>query len=338
MAPRKVYALTLRKVRNYLEAQGVDIGKLLEGTELTTAALENPYELISDAQARQFYRNAIRLCDDPGAGLDVGWTTDMTELGSLGLMQLVAPSVREAVQRTADNYRTYYGLVDYVVDDRGNNTVFRLTCQEEDPLLRTFLIDRFIGVLQAGCEELVGPEGKPDKVLLDYPPPKHSKRYEEILRCPVQFGQPRCEVYYPTRYLERELANYDPETLQALEILQSRLMNKLSADKDVVAEVKLALRRTPGSFPNLERVAEGLAMSPRTLRRKLGAANTRFQDLLDAERQRVAEEYLTTSELSVQQIADLCGFSDAQNFSQAFMRWLSISPTEYRRQQREQNQ
>ena len=338
MAPRKVYALTLRKVRAYLEAHGIDIGRLLEGTELTTAAFKNPYDLISDTQARQFYRNALRLCDDPCAGLDIGWTTDMTELGSLGLMQLVAPSVREAVQRTADNYRTYYGLVDYVVDDRGDNTVFRLTCQEEDRSLRTFLIDRFIGVLQAGCEELVGPEGKPDKVLLDYSPPKHSKRYEEILRCPIQFGQPRCEVHYPSRYLERELGNYDPETLQALEVLQSRLMTKLSAENDVVAEVKLALRRTPGSFPNLERVAEGLTMSPRTLRRKLGAANTRFQDLLDAERRRVAEEYLTTSELSVQQIADLCGFSDAQNFSQAFKRWLSISPTEYRRQQRDHNQ
>ena len=81
----------------------------------------------------------------------------------------------------------------------------------------------------------------------------------------------------------------------------------------------------------LERVAERLAMSPRTLRRKLGAANSRFQDLLDAERQRVAEEYLADSELSVQQIADLCGFSDAQNFSQAFKRWLGVSPTEYRR-------
>jgi AraC-like DNA-binding protein len=338
VAPRKVYALTLRKVRSYLEAHGVDSASLIDRTELTAADLENPYQLISETQARQFYRNAINLYDDPGFGLDLGWTTDLTELGSFGLIQLVARSVREAVERSADNYRTYYGLVDYVVDDRGDNTVFRLLCQEEDPVLRTFLIERAVGVFQAGCEELVGPEGKPNKVLLDYPAPPHRKRYEEVLRCPIHFGQPRCEVHYPTRFLEQELANYDPEALQALGVLQSQLMNKLSAEKDVVAEVKLALRRTPGSFPNLERVAEGLAMSPRTLRRKLGAANARFQDLLDAERRRVAEEYLADSDLSVQQIADLCGFSDAQNFSQAFKRWLGVSPTEYRRSHREDSQ
>jgi AraC-like DNA-binding protein len=52
-----------------------------------------------------------------------------------------------------------------------------------------------------------------------------------------------------------------------------------------------------------------------------------------SERRWVAEEYLADSELSVQRIADLCGFSDAQNFPQAFKRWLGVSPTEYRRSQ-----
>jgi len=333
VAPRQIYALTLRKARSYLAARGVELGALLDGTELDSTDLDDPYRLISVTQARQFYRNAIHLYDEAGFGLDLGWTTDLADMGSLGLIQLVAGSVREAVERGAAGYSTYYGLLDYVIEDRGDAIAFRLVCQEEDPALRQFLIERGLGIFQGACEELVGPDSKPEKVLLDYAAPPHRRRYEETLRCPIQFGQSRTEMRYPSRYLERELANHDPEALQALELLQSRLLNKLAAGKDVVAEVKLALRRTPGSFPNLEQVAESLAMSPRTLRRKLGAANTRFQELLDGERRRVAEEYLADSELSVQRIADLCGFSDAQNFSQAFKRWLGVSPTEFRRQQ-----
>ena len=75
-------------------------------------------------------------------------------------------------------------------------------------------------------------------------------------------------------------------------------------------------------------------MSSRTLRRKLGQSNVTFQQLLDDERHRVAENHLANSELSIQQIAELCGFQDAQNFSQAFKRWTGQSPSEYRRSRR----
>ena len=34
--------------------------------------------------------------------------------------------------------------------------------------------------------------------------------------------------------------------------------------------------------------------------------------------------------LSVQQVAEKCGFSDAQNFSQAFKRWVGVSPSQFR--------
>jgi AraC-like DNA-binding protein len=72
-------------------------------------------------------------------------------------------------------------------------------------------------------------------------------------------------------------------------------------------------------------------MSSRTLRRKLGQHSVRFQDLLDEERRCVAEDLLLTTAMTIQQIADQCGFNDAQNFSNAFRRWRGMSPTEFRR-------
>ena len=96
----------------------------------------------------------------------------------------------------------------------------------------------------------------------------------------------------------------------------------------------MVLRREPGTYPSLERVAERLAMSSRTLRRKLGQSDATFQQLLDDERRRVAESHLSNSDLSIQRIAELCGFQDAQNFSQAFRRWTGLSPSEYRRSRR----
>jgi AraC-like DNA-binding protein len=335
VSQRKVYALTLRKVRSYLVGRGIDETALLAATELAHGDLDDPYRLISEDQARRFYRNAVDLADESALGLEIGWTTNLSEMGPSGLMQLVARTVREAVEAGSTTGQTYYGFVDYRYEERGDTTVFSLECPEHYSPLRIFALERAMGVFQACCEELVGADARPLKVLVDYPAPAHVNRYREILRCPIYFEQESVEIHYPREYLDRELASYDPAALEALRLLQATLVNKLSASKDVVSEVRLLLRRTPGEFPSLEQVADCLAMSPRTLRRKLGAAHTRFQDVLDAERRRVAEDYLANSDLTVQQIAALCGFSDAQNFSQAFKRWLGMPPSAYRQMKRD---
>jgi AraC-like DNA-binding protein len=113
--------------------------------------------------------------------------------------------------------------------------------------------------------------------------------------------------------------------------LRTSLHEKLGSRGNVLLEVKMALRRTPGRFPSLEQVADSLAMSSRTLRRRLGQYDVRFQDLLDDERRRVAEDLLLSTSLTIQQIAEKCGFSDARNFSQSFRRMQGISPTEFRK-------
>ena len=112
--------------------------------------------------------------------------------------------------------------------------------------------------------------------------------------------------------------------------MRDNLREKLTSRGDIINEVKLALRRQQGKFPSLEQVADSLAMSSRTLRRKLGEQDARYQNLLDEERQRVAEDFLLNTTMSIQQIAEQCGFNDAQNFSQAFKRWIGMSPTAFR--------
>ncbi len=331
MHPRQIYAITLRKLRSYMVAHGVDLAALLAGTEIYPSDLDDPYRQVSEAQARLFYRNALDLTEDKSLGLEIGWTTNMAELGPLGLLHFAARTVREAVQDGAVSYETFYALVDYGFEDRGDTPIFRFHCRDEDEALRIFLLERTLGMFQGICEDLVGQEAHPLKVLLDYKAPVYAKRYEEIFRCPVHFEQPRVEMHFPKEYLDRELESYDPQARDALKVLQSSLLSKLSSHRDIVNEVKMVLRRKAGEFPRLEEVADKLAMSPRTLRRKLGAAHLRYQDLLDRERRKVAEDYLANSDLTVQQIAEKCDFNDAQNFSKAFKRWSGVSPTDYRK-------
>jgi AraC-like DNA-binding protein len=309
---------------------GLDDLVLLANTELRSADFSDPYRLISEQQARAFYRNVVDLIDEPGLGLEIGWTTDIAEKGPLGLMQKTSRTVRNALEEGWQDRYIYHGLIDWEYEIRGDVLIHHLGCNENYEPLRIFLLERALGVFQANTEELVDSEARPIKVLVDYKAPTYFKRYAEIFRCPVYFGEQAVQLHYPVRYLSHEMESYDPQVHNALEVVQASLVKRLSGQKDIVNEVRMALRRKPGEFPHLNQVADMLAVSPRTLRRKLGTCEVKFQDLLDEERRRVAEHYLANSDLTVQQIADQCDFSDAQSFSQAFKRWSGMSPTEYR--------
>jgi AraC-like DNA-binding protein len=318
-----------------MHRRGFDDSVLLANTELRSADFNDRYRLISEQQARAFYRNVVDLADEPGIGLEIGWTTDIAEKGPLGLVQKSARTVRDAVEEGWEARYIYHGLIEWKYEIRGEVLIHHISCSDEYEPLRIFLLERALGVFQANAEELVDSTLRPIKVLVDYKAPKHFKRYKEIFRCPVYFGEKAVELHYPIGHLSHEMESYDPQVHDALEVVQSSLVKKLSAEKDIVNEVKMALRRKPGKFPRLEQIASMLAMSPRTLRRKLGGKEVRFQDLLDEERRKVAEDYLINSSLTIQQIADQCDFSDAQNFSQAFKRWTGKSPTKYRSSHRQ---
>ena len=79
-----------------------------------------------------------------------------------------------------------------------------------------------------------------------------------------------------------------------------------------------------------EYVAQSLNMSARTLRRKLHDENSSFRQLVDELRRDMAIRYLRDTALTVEDIAETLGFSDAANFRQAFRKWTKATPHEFK--------
>jgi len=313
-----------------MTSQGFKPASLLAHTELSEADLAEPYYLVSEEQARMYYRNLVCLADRDGVGLEIGWRTALSDMGPHGMALVTERTVGDSLRKTWEIRDNYNLLLDWKYEVSGTLLIHRVWCSEPDEKLRIFLLERGLATLQAHSEELLGPQAKPLRVLLDYKTPANIDQYKDVFRCPLRFSQQQTEIHYPANLLDAPLETYDPQAADVLGALRTSIHEKLSSGGYIVHDVKMALRRTPGVFPSLDSVADGLAMSSRTLRRKLGQHNMRYQDLLDEERRRIAEDFLLNTTMTVQQIADQCGFSDAQNFSQAFRRWQGMSPTQFR--------
>lgn len=79
----------------------------------------------------------------------------------------------------------------------------------------------------------------------------------------------------------------------------------------------------------LKDVADCLAVSARTLQRRLKNEETSFANLLEEIRRDLASRYILDNTLCLTEISFLLGFSDESAFSRAFKRWTGKSPSEY---------
>lgn len=77
-------------------------------------------------------------------------------------------------------------------------------------------------------------------------------------------------------------------------------------------------------------LAKHLAMSPRTLRRRLAEEGINYQALLDEVRCDLAERHLRERRLSLSEIAFALGYAEPATFHRAFRRWKNVTPDAYR--------
>jgi AraC-like DNA-binding protein len=89
---------------------------------------------------------------------------------------------------------------------------------------------------------------------------------------------------------------------------------------------RLLVESVPENIPTLEGAARRLAMSSRTLARRLEEEGTSFQGVLDDVRRELAAGHFAQGRLSVSEVAYLTGFRSVSAFHRAHRRWTGSAP------------
>lgn len=83
--------------------------------------------------------------------------------------------------------------------------------------------------------------------------------------------------------------------------------------------------------PSIQRVANALGCSKRTLQRRLSDNDTDFSEILFKIRREKAHQMLKTSDIKLETIAIALGYSNPSSFCRAFLQWEGVSPGYYRK-------
>ncbi|BFU34042.1 helix-turn-helix domain-containing protein [Enterobacter asburiae] len=86
------------------------------------------------------------------------------------------------------------------------------------------------------------------------------------------------------------------------------------------------LETLPAGEVSMQTVSRKLAVSTRTLQRRLQNEGTSFQQILDRVRESLAHHYLRNTNMSGAEISFLLGFEDSNSFARAFQAWTGKTP------------
>src|SRR5690606_12028503 len=99
--------------------------------------------------------------------------------------------------------------------------------------------------------------------------------------CPMLFEQPCVALYFPLTHLQRKVTNADPGLKNLLEQQAQALLAVLPRQEDFERDLQQAIvKAIQNGEPTLEQVAASLALSPRTLHRRLAEKQLVFKELL----------------------------------------------------------
>jgi AraC-type DNA-binding domain-containing proteins len=162
------------------------------------------------------------------------------------------------------------------------------------------------------------------------------REFERFFGCPVEFGAPNTAFQISAAALRLPLITADPKLLRVLQpfcdaAAKERNVKPGTLRSAVESEVEKLL---PDGKAKAENVAKALALSLRTLARRLADEGTTYSEVVDQLRKSLAIQYLKDPGMPLAQIAWLLGYEGSTSFNHSFKRWTGRSPSADRRAKR----
>jgi AraC-like DNA-binding protein len=325
-------------VRSLLPALGVmtslgfDRQACLKGTGILLSQLDDANARMSLQQELGFYRNTLELSGDPAIGLQLGEPYVPQRYGLFGYALLSAATFRHALTLTENFGRLTFSFFTFKHGVGGKQTWFSLS--EPPPFERELVdlyLDRDMAAAVVDFREILGGPFPIEEVYVTHDGHDRQQDYSDYYGCIVHFSADSNKLVFSSALLDKPLPQSDPESSRHFQQQCQLLIAKLTTQGHFVDDVRMLMLARPGFFPDIDYVAEKLGMSTRTLRRRLKEEGGNYRALLDEIRFGLAREYLGKTNLPMEEICGLLGYSESGNFSHAFRRWSGQSPRDWRR-------
>jgi AraC-like DNA-binding protein len=285
---------------------------------------------VSTMQFFAIWRTLVDISSDPGIGLRIVTALDSGVMPPSFLAAYHARDFRDALQRMA-RFKRLCAPEDVLIEERNDECHVGLVWpHSESQAVPPALVDAtFASLVELGRMGTAAPlvPQKVDLARAEIEMPE----YERYYGCRVRYGVRDNCLTFLRADLDKPFVRYNAELLDILAPEFDRRLDQLSHGASLIEQIKWALRRrlTAGR-PDIRSVATELAMSERSLQRKLTDEGMTFQGLVSETRHELALEHLADPSLAIIEAAYMLGYEDQNSFFRAFRQWEELTPSAWR--------
>jgi len=329
VAPGQVRIGPIMAVPSVLAELGIAPEPLLAKFDLDLATFNDPEHRVPYRTVARLFHRCVEATACHHFGLLVGSRAGLSSLGVVGYLASSAPNVGTALEILRH--------VNSVADAGGTVT---LDCRENIVSLGYDIVEpglEHTGQLAAAAiaigfnilRSLCGPQWQPHDVQFSFAAPRALAPFRKVFGLAPRFDQERSAIAFQARWLANPPPGADPILHR---MMKERIEELLAGDADdVVGRVRRLLRATVTTRrSSIDDAATTLRISTRTLKRRLAAAGTTFQQLRDEVQFELACQLLRNTTIPAGQIASIVGYSESSAFNRAFRRWAGVPPAEWR--------
>lgn len=320
-----------------MEALGVDLTPIMKHHGLDFNTMD-ANAIIDRSQELMILMDAQHQSHDELLGLKVGQNFGLAGYGPLSLLLMTSANAMEACQLGVRYQEMAYifGTLSMELDSKDLLLSLNIEPAPLPSSIKRFMVDRDMAGMHKMVEDMATSLGQTIQVKgihLPYPKPKDTRPYEQRFNCPVNWDADKSSIIIRPTDLQAQFpqANKMAQDLYRSQCEQ-QLKRQQSHGEQLHHKVMHYLSLFNHQYPNILQVSKYLHISERTLRRRLNEQNTNFQALLDQVRYEKSQQLLQQSQVSIDEIADKLGFSEAAAFNHAFLRWSGLSPGKWRKE------
>jgi len=320
----------------YLRGRGADPDAILGRAGLAAGDLTDPERRVPLTRFLGLLEICAAELNDPHFGLRFGTQYDPRHAGVVGNVALASRTVRSALRTIGRYLPTMVDSAVYHLEVEGGMALSY--SYYIDPLMMTYRQKNDWGVafvcnvIRHGLGE---PDWAPAEVLLpqlaEESAPERRERMS-LLRSNVRSGHAWAGIRFDAAVLERPMKTADATIERLMRHYGDLQLKGLETQRDELASLRRGIAQlVVEGDSSVERLAQSLGWSVRTLQRRLAARGLSYSDLLGEVRKTLALNLLENPGLGIAQIAYCLGYSEVSTFNHAFRRWVGQPPRDYRK-------
>ncbi len=273
-----------------------------------------------------FIANTLVALDRPGLGLRCGPRYHLSFYGMLGLAAMTSENLEGAFRVVFKYLPMTWTYMYWSLYTEGGQAVIQIEPHHEMGDCDQYMCERSLAAgYTIGCDAL-GFTLPLLEVNVTQPEPAHAQLYRDTFKCQINFDAESNDFRFEQSYLQTPLLQTESESARIFAAQCEQICANLVERGSFSEVIRQHLLQLPNQIASLEKIAERLHMTPRTIQRKLAAEKTSYLELVESVRHNLAAEYLKTTGLTMEEIAVRLGYADAPSFSHAFKRWTGLSP------------